>query len=260
MVMTGDSQTADGFGRTPVGKTAGVDVCMFSTRTYDRASFDRAAGADRHRFRFVDARLAPETVPLAEGCDAVCAFVNDDVGEATLRRLAAVGVRHVALRSRRVQPRRPARGRRARRLGRPRAGLLPQRRRRAHDCVDPRRQPPHRTRPLPGARPQLQPRGPGRLRSQGQDRGRHRNGQHRRARRPPAVALPMPCAGIRSGRRRDACRARGHVRGARRDVAAVRHHLAQRSATRQPRITSSTPTRSPVASAASCSSTPVVGR
>jgi D-lactate dehydrogenase len=97
--MTGDSQTADGFGRTPVGKTAGVDVCMYSTRTYDRTSFDRAGGADRHRFRFVDARLAPETVPLAEGCTAVCAFVNDDVGEATLRRLAAVGVRHVALRS-----------------------------------------------------------------------------------------------------------------------------------------------------------------
>ena len=38
-------------------------------------------------------------MPLAEGCDAVCAFVNDDLGEATLRRLAAIGVRHVALRS-----------------------------------------------------------------------------------------------------------------------------------------------------------------
>ena len=88
MVVTGDSQTADGFGRTPIGKTAGVDVCMYSTRTYDRTSFDRATAVDRHRFRFVDARLAPETVPLAEGCDAVCAFVNDDVGEATLRRLA----------------------------------------------------------------------------------------------------------------------------------------------------------------------------
>jgi D-lactate dehydrogenase len=99
MVMRGDWQTADGFGRTPVDKTAGVDVCMYSTRTYDRTSFDHAAGADRHHFRFVDARLAPETVPLAEGCEAVCAFVNDDLGEATLRRLAAVGVRHVALRS-----------------------------------------------------------------------------------------------------------------------------------------------------------------
>jgi D-lactate dehydrogenase len=72
---------------------------MFSTRTYDRASFGAAAGAARHRLRFVEARLVPDTVPLAEGCEAVCAFVNDDVGEATLRRLAATGVRHVALRS-----------------------------------------------------------------------------------------------------------------------------------------------------------------
>lgn len=71
---------------------------MFSTRTYDRASFGDAV-ANGHRFRFVEARLTPDSVPLAEGCDAVCAFVNDDVGAATLERLAEVGVRHVALRS-----------------------------------------------------------------------------------------------------------------------------------------------------------------
>ena len=72
---------------------------MFSTRAYDRASFGAAAGAERHRIRFTDARLVPETVPLAEGCDAVCAFVNDDLGALTLERLAGVGVRHLALRS-----------------------------------------------------------------------------------------------------------------------------------------------------------------
>jgi D-lactate dehydrogenase len=71
---------------------------MFSTRTYDRASF-RSAGGDQHDFRFVEARLTPDTVPLAEGCAAVCVFVNDDVGAMSLERLAAGGVRHVALRS-----------------------------------------------------------------------------------------------------------------------------------------------------------------
>ena len=71
---------------------------MFSTRSYDRASF-RSAGADQHDFRFVEARLTPDTVPLAEGCAAVCVFVNDDVGAMSLERLAAAGVRHVALRS-----------------------------------------------------------------------------------------------------------------------------------------------------------------
>src|SRR5262245_1715984 len=80
-------------------QTEHMDVCMFSARTYDRASFAAAARATPHEVRFVDSRLAPETASLAEGCQAVCAFVNDDLGEATLHRLAAIGVRHVALRS-----------------------------------------------------------------------------------------------------------------------------------------------------------------
>jgi D-lactate dehydrogenase len=76
-----------------------MDVCMFSTRSYDRASFEQAATAHDHTLRFVETRLTPDTAPLAEGCQAVCAFVNDDLGAATLRRLHDVGVRFVALRS-----------------------------------------------------------------------------------------------------------------------------------------------------------------
>jgi D-lactate dehydrogenase len=76
-----------------------MHVCMFSTRAYDRASFTAAAESTSHRFRFIDTRLTPDTAALADGCEAVCAFVNDDLGAATLRRLAAIGVRHVALRS-----------------------------------------------------------------------------------------------------------------------------------------------------------------
>jgi D-lactate dehydrogenase len=76
-----------------------MDVCMFSTRSYDRASFEQAATGHDHTLRFVEARLTPDTAPLAEGCQAVCAFVNDDLGAATLRRLHDVGVRFVALRS-----------------------------------------------------------------------------------------------------------------------------------------------------------------
>ena len=38
------------------------------------------------------------TVPLAEGAQAVCVFVNDVLDDAALTALAAVGVRHVALR------------------------------------------------------------------------------------------------------------------------------------------------------------------
>ena len=76
-----------------------MDVCMFSTRSYDRASFLAVSEPGPHRFRFVESRLTSETARLADGCEAVCAFVNDDLGEDTLRELAAIGVRHLALRS-----------------------------------------------------------------------------------------------------------------------------------------------------------------
>ncbi len=72
---------------------------MFSTRTYDRASFSAASVDRAHRFRFVEARLTSDTATLAEGSLAVCAFVNDDLSDAVLRQLARLGVRHIALRS-----------------------------------------------------------------------------------------------------------------------------------------------------------------
>lgn len=72
---------------------------MFSARTYDRASFTARSGRSEHRFRFVEARLTTDTAAVAEGSQAVCAFVNDDLSDAVLEQLAAAGVRHLALRS-----------------------------------------------------------------------------------------------------------------------------------------------------------------
>jgi D-lactate dehydrogenase len=76
-----------------------MNVCMFSTRSYDRASFDDAFAGSNHRIRFVEAGLSTQTATLADGCQAICAFVNDDLGDVVLRQLADLGVRHVALRS-----------------------------------------------------------------------------------------------------------------------------------------------------------------
>jgi D-lactate dehydrogenase len=76
-----------------------MQVCMFSSRSYDRASFELAAAGGPHRIRFIDSRLTLDTVGVAAGSEAVCAFVNDDLGSATLHALAEIGVRHVALRS-----------------------------------------------------------------------------------------------------------------------------------------------------------------
>src|SRR3954464_15884702 len=75
-----------------------MNVHFFSVKSYDRASFTVANGGHNHHLVFLDSRLDQTTVALAEGADAVCAFVNDDLGAAVLRELARHGIRHVALR------------------------------------------------------------------------------------------------------------------------------------------------------------------
>jgi D-lactate dehydrogenase len=72
---------------------------MFSSRSYDRASFDGAAAGRDIRLLHLEDRLSPRTAALARGCDAACLFVNDDGGAASLEGLAEAGVRFVALRS-----------------------------------------------------------------------------------------------------------------------------------------------------------------
>ncbi|SCG67506.1 2-hydroxyacid dehydrogenase [Micromonospora coxensis] len=74
-------------------------VAVFSTKPYDR-DFLTAANADgRHELALLEPRLSAETATLARGADAVCAFVNDDLGAPVLEQLAGAGVRVVALRS-----------------------------------------------------------------------------------------------------------------------------------------------------------------
>jgi D-lactate dehydrogenase len=74
---------------------------MFSARPYDVDSFEaamRTAGAQTN-IRFLDVRLTRDTVSLAAGAPAVCAFVNDQLDAAVLDALATAGTRCVALRS-----------------------------------------------------------------------------------------------------------------------------------------------------------------
>ncbi|NAZ36248.1 2-hydroxyacid dehydrogenase [Rubellimicrobium sp. CFH 75288] len=74
-------------------------VAVFSAKPHDEHFLRLANEAAGHDLRFLEPRLSPETAPLADGHDAVCAFVNDDLGAATIERLAAAGVRMIALRS-----------------------------------------------------------------------------------------------------------------------------------------------------------------
>lgn len=73
-------------------------VAVFSTKPYDR-EFLAAANAGRHDLRFFEPRLDATTAALADGSQAVCAFVNDDLGAEALGHLASQGIGLVALRS-----------------------------------------------------------------------------------------------------------------------------------------------------------------
>ena len=71
---------------------------MYSTKPYESVAFGRANAVSGHEIVELEDRLRLPTVPLAEGAQAVCVFVNDVLDDAALTALAAVGVRHVALR------------------------------------------------------------------------------------------------------------------------------------------------------------------
>lgn len=73
-------------------------VAVFSAKSYDRQFLEPAALATGHEFVFLDARLTPETTPLARGFPAICSFVNDFLTADILKTLADSGVKFIALR------------------------------------------------------------------------------------------------------------------------------------------------------------------
>jgi D-lactate dehydrogenase len=73
-------------------------VAMFSAKSYDESTFDRANADHAHVIDALDVRLTSRTARLASGADAVCIFVNDIADAEVLAALAEAGVRHVLLR------------------------------------------------------------------------------------------------------------------------------------------------------------------
>ncbi|UTW08655.1 2-hydroxyacid dehydrogenase [Pseudomonas benzenivorans] len=74
-------------------------IILFSSKPYDRDSFLAAQRPQGWRLEFQEARLGLESAVLAQHCEAVCAFINDDLSAPVLQRLAAGGTRLIALRS-----------------------------------------------------------------------------------------------------------------------------------------------------------------
>lgn len=76
-----------------------MKVAFFSTKSYDRQSFEAINTNYHHELTFFEAQLNPATAVLAAKFPAVCMFVNDRADAATLEILAAHGTRLLALRS-----------------------------------------------------------------------------------------------------------------------------------------------------------------
>jgi len=74
-----------------------MKVGVFSAKPYDRSSLE-AANRGVHEFVYFEPHLDERTAVLAEGCRAVCAFVNDTLDAPAIERLARQGVELVAMR------------------------------------------------------------------------------------------------------------------------------------------------------------------
>lgn len=75
-----------------------MKIAVFSTKSYDRRFLENANEKHGHRLQFFEPRLTEETAILAQGYDAVCVFVHDQLTNETLHKLNAGGVNLVALR------------------------------------------------------------------------------------------------------------------------------------------------------------------
>lgn len=76
-------------------------ILFFGTKSYDRQFFDetwRQKQFEAIELDYVEALLTPGTARLAHGYDAVCAFVNMDIGRTTVNVLADCGVRLILMR------------------------------------------------------------------------------------------------------------------------------------------------------------------
>ena len=75
-----------------------MKITLFGTQPYDRESFDRIRDAYGFDICYHRSHLNANNVALAQGSDAVCIFVNDTADAETIRQLAGMGVKLIALR------------------------------------------------------------------------------------------------------------------------------------------------------------------
>lgn len=75
-----------------------MKLAIYSTKQYDRKYLEIANQKFGFDAEFFDFKLSQQTAKTAEGCEAVCIFVNDDASRPVLEELVKHGVKILALR------------------------------------------------------------------------------------------------------------------------------------------------------------------
>lgn len=75
-----------------------MKVAVYSTHNFEKGFLLRAA-TGKHELILLEPQLSLTTAGLADGCKAVCIFVNDDGSKDVLKKLSAVGIKYMVLRS-----------------------------------------------------------------------------------------------------------------------------------------------------------------
>ncbi|MCE3259438.1 MAG: 2-hydroxyacid dehydrogenase, partial [Bacteroidetes bacterium] len=75
-----------------------MKVAVYSSHDFEK-EYLKNANNGKHDLKFISASLNEKTAAFASGCDAIAAFVSDDLGADTLLKLAGMNITTIVLRS-----------------------------------------------------------------------------------------------------------------------------------------------------------------
>lgn len=75
-----------------------MKLAVYSTKQYDKKYLQHVNESFGFELEFFDFLLTEKTAKTANGCEAVCIFVNDDGSRPVLEELKKHGVKYIALR------------------------------------------------------------------------------------------------------------------------------------------------------------------
>lgn len=75
-----------------------MKILFYNAKPYDKVWFEPLAEKMNYKIKFSSIRLNSDSVGLAHGYDAVCAFVNDDIDKEVIDRLADMNVKGILMR------------------------------------------------------------------------------------------------------------------------------------------------------------------